>query len=264
MRSILVALAFAFSALVVTRGQPTGTDTILIVSMSPEKFEDGKETSVEVTIAYDLTSFDEAVIDIAANQLRPQSLGSIGNLRVKRGIGVVTVTGKFVPRYWTPSMPARISAHLAGGEDPLVNRRVLAHDETRIAVAKRPHPAESDPTNPNPADVYDDAVTITSVTPETFVEGEETEITVAVAYELLSREQGQINLGFNEGRGGGYRIIGSTLIKAGAGETVLKARVVPKRTGKLPFAKVFVNLSEYPHRPTWSPLADDSHTIEVR
>jgi hypothetical protein len=96
------------------------------------------------------------------------------------------------------------------------------------------------------------------------VEGQKTEVAVTVAYELLSRAEGQINLGYSEGRGSGYAIIAQTRVAQGAGEAVVRARVVPTRTGQLPFTKLFVNLSEYPHRKKWIPLASDSHTVEIR
>lgn len=264
MRFLFLILAAALLVLGTARGQPSFADTILIVAISPEQFEDGKEATVEVTVAYDLTSFDEAVIELTANHLMAQGFSSIGNLRIKRGSGTTKVTGRFVSRYWTSNAPARLGASIIGSADPLVDRRILASDRIRIRLARRPHPPETDPTNPNPAVVYDDSIAITSVAPEILSEGEETEVTVTVAYELLSREQGEINLGINAGSGNSYTIIGSTLIKIGTGEAVVRARVVPQRTGKLPFAKIFVNLSEYPHRKSWSPLAEDSHPLEVR
>jgi hypothetical protein len=86
---------------------------------------------------------------------------------------------------------------------------------------------------------------------------------VRVRYELLSRDEGEVNLGNNEGMSNGYSIVGSTQVKIGRGETEVRATIVPKKTGGLPFAKIFVNLSEYPHRARWSPLANDSTTVTV-
>jgi hypothetical protein len=182
---------------------------------------------------------------------------------VKKGSGTITIPGKFVPRHWGASTPERIAVYLSGGDDPLVRKRPVATDATRIKVTPRPQP-EAAPKNPNPSIIYEDTLQILSVSPETLTAGQETEITVTVAYELLSREQGEINLGHSGGRGNGYVIAGQTQVSIGKGETVVHARITPVRTGKLPFTKIFVNLSEFPHRDSWSPLANDSHTMEVR
>ena len=242
---------------------PATEDTILIVGVSPVAFEDGKETPIEVTVAYDLTSSDAAELSLNSNTLSAQGFSPMGRARVTRGTGTATILAKFVPRYWNASTPAKISVTLWREDDSLSGRRVLADDDVRIPVARRAHP-ESDPTNPNPSDAYEDTIVIKSVSPEYLVTGQETEVTVTVAYELLSREESEINLGASLGRGNGYKILSTTRLKIGKGETVITARLVPTRNGNLPFTKLFVNLSEYPHRNSWSPLAGDSHTIEVR
>jgi hypothetical protein len=262
--SLITFVALLGSIVAQPSSRPTHADTILIVGISPASFVDGREAEVTVTVAYDLVSFEEAAIDVSSNEMRAQSFSPFTHTLVKKGTGTTTLSGKLTPRYWTSLTPAKIAASLSANDGTQLHRRVLARDDIRIDVARRTQPPERDPENPNPSQVYDDTIAIKSVSPENLVEGQETEITVNVAYELLSREEGQINLGFNAGRGNGYRIVGSTLIKIGAGETVVRARIVPTRTGKLPFAKIFVNLSEYPHRPKWSPLAGDSHTVEVK
>jgi hypothetical protein len=260
----LLPVALALLSAVASSAQPNTEDAILIIGISPESFEDGKESPVDVTIAYDLTSSDEAVLDLGSNELMAHGFQPVAHTLVKKGNGTVTISGKLVPRYWSSSAPAKVSAHLTIDDDSPSRRRVLAADNTRIVVTRRARPPESDPRNPNPSVIYDDTVSIKSVTPDNFVAGQETEVAVTVAYELLSREEGEINLGCNLGRGNGYQIIARTLVKIGSGETVVKARFVPTRTGKMPFAKIFVNLSEYPHRQSWAPLANDSHTLEVR
>jgi len=53
-------------------------------------------------------------------------------------------------------------------------------------------------------------------------------------------------------------------VQAGQGDVVLRGRLMPKRTGQLPFMKVQVNLLETPRRPRSSPLASDGETLEVR
>ncbi len=239
-------------------------DAILIIGVSPESFLDAQETEVTAIIAYHLTSSEEGMINLNSNELHAQAFSPFAHLRVKRGSGTVSVSGKMMPRYWSSNAPAKISVSLNSiTDDPVIQRRPLATDDTVIAVAKPERPPENDPRNPNPSVVYEDTITIKAVKPERLIEGQETEITVTVAYELLLREQGQINLGYSEGRGNGYRIVGSTLIEIGTGEATLQARIVPVKTGPLPFSKIFVNLSEYPHRQRWAPLAGDSQAVEI-
>lgn len=196
--------------------------------------------------------------------MNAQTSSPFADARIKKGRGGIKLMGKVVPRYWTASAPAKLSAHILVADDALSPRRIVAGDEVRLAVARRAGPPETAPKNPNPSTVYEDTLMIKSVSPDEFIEGQETEVVVTVAYELLSREEGEINLGANEGRGNGYSIIGKTRVKIGTGEVVLSARVKPMRTGNLPFAKIFVNLSEYPHRDRWQPLANDSHAVGVR
>jgi len=215
-----------------------------------------------VTVAFDLVSFDEAEIQLGANDVHAQGFGHFAYAKVKKGTGTITIPGKFVPRHWGASTPARIAVHLSGGDNSVTRKRPVASDEIRIAVVPRSQP-ELAPHNPNPSTVYEDTLRIVAVSPEVLIAGQETEVAVTVAYELLSREAGEINLGHSGGRGNGYVIAGKARVSIGTGETVVRARITPVKTGKLPFTKLFVNLSEFPHRETWSPLANDSHTVEL-
>lgn len=264
MKRLLPILCLLLATLVRAQPQPAPADAILIVGISPETFVDAQETEVTVTIAYHLDSSDEGVIDLSSNELQANGFSPFAHHRVQKGSGTVSLTGKMMPRYWTPSVPAKIHVSLRSSTaDPVIQRRPLASDDMTIAVARPDRPPEKHPENPNPSEVYADTISIKSVTPVKMREGQETLVTVIVTYELLSREEGQINLGYNEGRGNGYRIIGSTLIKIGQGEATLQAKILPAKTGPLPFSKVFVNLSEYPHRQSWSPLAGDSQVVEI-
>lgn len=85
-----------------------------------------------------------------------------------------------------------------------------------------------------------------------------------MSYELLSREEAELNLGFSQGRPNSYSSTGKLNVKAGKGEVVLHGRVVPKHTGNLPFAKVHVTMTEFPKRSRSAPLASDSDLVEVR
>jgi hypothetical protein len=259
----LFAVALVLTAGPLRAAAPDAGDAILIVGVSPGKFADGREAQVKVTVAYNLVSADEAVVELGSNNMHVRGFSLIAYSRVKKGNGTIIIPGTFTPRYWTANAPAKLSVNLSGGGDPLVRNIPLASDDTRIVVPPRAAP-EKDPKNPNPSILYEDTIEITSVSPDSLVEGVETEVTVTVAYELLSREQGEINLGSSGGRGNGYQILSSTIVPIGRGEATLRARFVPTKTGALPFSKVFVNLSEYPHRETWSPLGGDSHVVEIR
>lgn len=264
MKRLLPILWLILAATTCAQPQAQPADAVLIVQISPESFVDAQTTEVTVTVAYNLTSSDEGIIDLSSNELRAQAFSPFAHLRVKKGSGMATLSGKMMPRYWTSNAPAKVSVILRSStDDPVIHPRPLAGDDLAITVARPARPPESDPKNPNPSDIYEDTITIKSVTPDQLREGQETEMTVTVAYELLSRAEGQINLGYSEGRGNGYRIIGSTLIKIGTGEVTLQARIMPTKTGPLPFSKIFVNLSEYPHRQTWAPLAGDSQVVEI-
>lgn len=254
------ALASALSA-----AEPAGRkDTLMIVGVTPDAFVDGIATDVQVKLAYELVTRAEAVVEIAANTLRPQGMSSISSTRVQQGSGFVTLKGTIVPRFWTRNVPARISAFLVFENPQPPLRAVSASDETRIAVVLRPGAPEQQAVNPNPGQIHEDGIVIESITPDTFIDGQPVEIEVKVRYELRSRERGEINLGSSDGRASGYRIIGRTQVPAGKGEAVVRGRFLPKRTGTLPVARVHVNLSEFPHRPRWSPLATDAEIVDVR
>jgi hypothetical protein len=238
--------------------------SILIVGVSPATFVDGVETETEITVAYELLGHAQGIVDVSSNTLRPQSFSPFTSQIVNQGSGTLTLRGKFTPRIWSSNIPTKINVHLGVAPGPLGPRTAVGSDQRKIAVASRPGAPETQASNPNPRDVYEDSITIKSVSPAVFVEGKEVEIVVVVRYELLSREEGEINLGITRESGTGYTIKGKTRVKIGAGETSVTAKVIPKRTGSLPFSKVHVNLSEYPHRRSWSPLATDAETVEVQ
>lgn len=241
-------------------------DALMIVGVSPATFADGAKTPVEVTVAYDLSSCDEAVLELCANELRAQGFGVVTSQPIKRGTGTITLAGELVPRFWSAVTPAKIMVNIWREDDSPSRRRTLAADDLPLTGSQPQSAAPGGRAVETPAgsETYDDAIAIKSVAPEVLVAGQETEIVVAVAYALFSRADGEINLGSSAGRTNGYTIVGRTQIKIGQGDAVVRARIVPTRTGRLPFTKLFVNLSEYPHRARWAPLATDSTTLEVR
>lgn len=155
---------------------------------------------------------------------------------------------------------------LVVAEGALTQRKSVASDQKKLVLTLRPGAPETQPKNPNPRDVYEDGIRIKSISPDTFVADQPVEITVVVSYELLSREEAELGVGFSRGFASGYSI-GSrskTVVKIGKGELTLRALVTPRRTGSLPFGKVHVNMIEFPHRERTSVLASDAETVEVR
>ncbi len=243
---------------------PVSSDVIFIVAMTPESVTDGVETEVALTVAYDLTSAPEAVIDLAANTLRPESFSTFTSLRVTQGSGTVTVQGKLTPRFWTANIVPRVKALLVVAGDPLMPRKATASDGKAMAVVLRPNASETYAVNPNPSVVHENGVRIKSITPDRFVEGQPIDVEVVVNYELRSSDVGELGLNFSRGMANSYFSVTRLQVNAGSGEAVLRGRVVPKRTGKLPFAKLHVILNEFPKRQRTVALASDDETVEVR
>lgn len=243
---------------------PESGNAIFIVRVSPEAVIDGVETELEVTVAYELNSHDEGLIELTSNSLRARSMSPFASHQISKGTGTLTLKGNLTAREWSSLSPARLGTFLVVSDGELTRRKISAIDETRLTTLPRPGAPEDQPTNPNPRDIYEDGIQIKSVTPDTFVAGERTEVTVTVSYELLSREAGEIAVGFSRGKGPGYSVTGKAQVTAGKGDIMLKAWVTPQHTGSLPFGKIHVNLAEYPHRARFSPLASDSATVEVK
>jgi hypothetical protein len=238
-------------------------DTVMVVGMSPASFVDGVETEVEVKVAFELDAQPEGVIEIGANTLTARGFSSFASQRVVRGSDIVTLRGKFTPRFWTANIVPRLSAMLVVPGEELTQRKVMASDNKAITVTLRPNPSETYAVNPNPSVVREDGLRIKSITPDRFVEGQPVIVEVVVSYELVSREAGEINLGFSQGRANAYSSSVKQQVSAGQGEIVIRGRVVPKRTGNLPFMKIHVNMAEFPRRPRFTPLASDAETVEV-
>ena len=72
-------------------------DTVLIIGVSPATFDDGRETEVTVTVAYELVSFDEAEVQLGANDLHPQGFGHFAFTKVKKGTGTITLRENLCP-----------------------------------------------------------------------------------------------------------------------------------------------------------------------
>ena len=243
---------------------PVSKDALFIVSMTPESLVDGVETEVELVVAYELKSAPEALIEVAANNLKAQSFTPFTSQRVTQGNGMATVRGKLTPRYWTANVVPRITAFIVIPGAEVTSRKVVASDTKAVIVALRPNPPETYAVNPNPSVVHEDGVRIKSLRPQSFVEGQEVDVEVTVTYDLQSREVAELTLGFSRGRASAYFPVTKLQVQRGQGEVVLRGRVTPQRTGSLPFAKLHINLSEFPRRERSVALATDSETVEVR
>src|SRR4051812_40214157 len=82
-----------------TPSTPTAKDSLLVTTLSPATFVDGVETEVEVTVAYELASHPEALVELGANTLKPQMFSTFATVKVSRGAGTVTLKGKITPRF---------------------------------------------------------------------------------------------------------------------------------------------------------------------
>lgn len=105
-----------------------------------------------------------------------------------------------------------------------------------------------------------DAITIKSVTPESgIIPGIVTDFDITVDYELASKDSGEVMVGFNTDEVGRFAMISyaTALVVKGSGEHQFNVTTVPKDWGDAGDFKVYVNLSEHPHGPSWTPLATD-------
>lgn len=111
-----------------------------------------------------------------------------------------------------------------------------------------------------------DAISIISVTPNSgLTAGILTDFVINVEYELISADSGAVMVGFNTGAGGGFTMISdaTALVVKGTGDHQFKVSAVPKDLGDTDDFKVYVNLSEHPHGPSWTPLATDIRILNL-
>jgi len=109
-----------------------------------------------------------------------------------------------------------------------------------------------------------DTIKITNLySAEPVTRGVENEITVEVEYNFDSADDGEINLGFNTDKPNAFKMVESQLIKRGAGNATLKAKVIPVDWGQRARFTAMVNLSKHPHEAPWRPSASDRKEIPV-
>jgi len=111
----------------------------------------------------------------------------------------------------------------------------------------------------------EDFINIISVNSDSgLVDGVDTDFTVVVEYNLFTYNQGILLIGFNNGESiNSFRIINNAdfLVNKGSGTREFNVTVIPKDWGSQGDFLVFVNISEYPHPSTWTPLDSDTYAL---
>jgi len=111
-----------------------------------------------------------------------------------------------------------------------------------------------------------DKLSIASVSPDAgLVDGQRYTFTVEVRYQLVSVEQGELSVGFNNGSESDvYAMVssGDYIISKGTGQHTFSASATAKKWVGSPFQAI-VTLSEYPHSgSTWTNLASDKRNLQ--
>ncbi|MFC2168470.1 hypothetical protein ACFLRW_05740 [Acidobacteriota bacterium] len=121
-----------------------------------------------------------------------------------------------------------------------------------------------DKKNPTGPEGINDSITIKSVAPDSgLTPGIVTQFIVTIEYVLDSKDSGEVNVGFNTAEVGRYAMISTakSLVGKGSGEHQFDVTVVTRDWGGSGDFKVYVNLSENPHGPSWTPLATDIRVL---
>ncbi|MFT3781536.1 MAG: hypothetical protein QM790_05915 [Nibricoccus sp.] len=106
-------------------------------------------------------------------------------------------------------------------------------------------------------------IQIVSVTPSTMVENKAQEVEMVVDYELVSREEGIVYIGFNTNEPKRYHLANNVVVTAGKGRVVLKAVITPRNWGDIARFAAFANLSPFPHGNRWTPLVMTSAPVQL-
>ena len=111
-----------------------------------------------------------------------------------------------------------------------------------------------------------DEISILSVTPnKDLTDGEATEFLITLRYHLITKPQGEINIGFNSDQENVDEISSPyQIVKNGAADTLtFKVTGTPKKWANTPF-HVYANLSENPHPGFWVPLASAYYNLVIK
>jgi hypothetical protein len=107
-------------------------------------------------------------------------------------------------------------------------------------------------------------VEIRNLTPTEVTAGQATTFTLDVAYNLVTAEQGIINLGFNTQNVHSYTFTSEKKeVAKGYGIVSFTVTTTPVKWDNPDSFKISVSLSENPHPASWTPLATDAEDIVV-
>ncbi|UCE41330.1 MAG: hypothetical protein JSV17_18175 [Candidatus Aminicenantes bacterium] len=121
--------------------------------------------------------------------------------------------------------------------------------------------------NPTGPEEQSDSISINSVTPNSgLTPGIITAFVVNVEYVLASKDTGELNIGFNTDIVGSYTLLtaAKALVSKGSGAHQFNVTIVTKDWGAAGDFSVYVNLSESPHEPSWTPLATDIRKLTFK
>jgi hypothetical protein len=121
-----------------------------------------------------------------------------------------------------------------------------------------------DDDTPTAPEKIPDTISIKSVTPSSGLIGDApTDFVVVVEYVLASADSGELAIGFNSVQVDKFNMISAAkvLVAKSSGEHQFNVNVFTKDWGAAGDFKVYVNLAEHPHGPTWTPLATDTRVL---
>jgi hypothetical protein len=224
-------------------------DTVFITKISGPDLVEGVPTDMTVEVTYKLESRDEAALVIGFNELNSGGPNIKTRVPITKGNGVRTAQVSVNPRIWSKLTSFQAFASILCLTNDKLSHWISAQDSKELAVAPGQVNKENMASNAKPSETFSDGVSIVSITPDCIKPGEQATVTVRVQYELFTCDQGEINLGINEGSGNGYRIVAQKVVGIGNGEVTITAPVTATKTGDMPLMKVFVNMSEL----RWTP-----------
>ena len=115
----------------------------------------------------------------------------------------------------------------------------------------------NNPSSPN-------EIKILNVSPmDNVLPGETVEFSIEVEYSLGSVPDGVVGIGFNTTKVDSYNMLDNQIVSRGTGTIVFDVSVEPVDWGETGEFSVYVNISEYPHPESWTPLESDIMEIPL-
>ena len=109
-----------------------------------------------------------------------------------------------------------------------------------------------------------DIIEIISISPSMLlVDGVEYNFIVNIEYDLVTVNSGMLMIGFNTEEIGSFYMLSEAteIVSKGSGVHTFDVTTIAKDWMSEGDFEVYVNLSENPHPPTWTPLASDMMTL---